>query len=49
MRPCEDVSTHFRDILVQDVGHHGINVSNVNEVLASEEKLLLVMLFQGKL
>lgn len=49
MSPCEDVSTHFRDILVQDVGHHCINVSNVYEVLASKEKLLLVMLSQGEL
>lgn len=49
MRSCENVSTHFCHVLVQDVRHHGINVSNVNKVLASEEKLLLIMLFQGKL
>lgn len=49
MRSRENVSTYFCDILVQDVGHHSINISNVGEVLASEEKLLLVMLLQGKL
>lgn len=49
MRFGKDTFTHLGDILVQGISYRGINVSNLNKVLANGEKLLFVTVFQAKL
>ena len=40
---------HLVNVFVQDVSNYGVNITKVNEVLASQVKLLLVMFFQSML
>jgi hypothetical protein len=45
----EKDTIHLVNVFVQDVSNYGVNIAEVNEVLASEVKLLLVMFFQSML
>lgn len=40
---------HLVDVLVQNISHYGVNVTNIDEMLASKVELFLVVFFQSEL
>lgn len=40
---------HLANVLVQNIGDYGVNVANVDEMLACKVELLLVVFFQSEL